>query len=490
MNTLEINRLFVSADDTLKEAMSRLNDSGSEILLLVDSENKLLRTITDGDIRRLLLRDFSLDDTLRELEKSEPIVVREEASKNEILALMNSYCIHQIPRVDSNGRVIELLLRRHLDSQILLSTPHMGENERTFVNEAFDSNWIAPLGPNVDAFEKEICEKVNVSYAAAVNSGTAAIHLALKVIDIQPNDIVFCSSFTFVASVNPILYEHAVPVFIDSERESWNMCPKALEKALSAYKALNRLPKAVIVVNLYGQCADYDLLKAICAHYGVPIIEDAAESLGSTYKGKSSGTFGDIGIFSFNGNKIITTSGGGMLVSANQEYVERARFLSTQAKENAPHYEHKTVGYNYRMSNILAGVGRGQLGVLDERVAQRRQIFEKYRAALSSLEAIEWQPEPTWGMSNRWLSAFAIGKSSSVNISEFAHRMNLALIETRPLWKPMHQQPLFEGTEMFSVEHKPVCEDLFERGVCLPSGSNMTEEQIDKVVGNVKACFS
>jgi pyridoxal phosphate-dependent aminotransferase EpsN len=374
------------------------------------------------------------------------------------------------------------------NKRIYLSPPHLGDEELKYVNDAFQSNWIAPLGPNVEAFESELANYVGSKGAVAVSSGTAAIHLALRVLDVKKDDVVFCSSLTFVASANPILYVGAIPVFIDSEPESWNMSPQALKKAMICAEKENNLPKAVIVVNIYGQSANYDELKAICNHYRVPIIEDAAESLGATYKGKKSGTLGDLGIFSFNGNKIITTSGGGMLVSDHKEYLERARFLATQARENVRHYEHKVVGYNYRLSNVLAGIGRGQLKVLDKRVEKRRKIFEIYKKALGSFEGITFMPEATFGMSNRWLTTILVDEiKCGVSRDTLINLLEQDNIEARPLWKPLHLQPLFANNRYFTHdEHVDFNKNLFHKGLCLPSGTSLTEDDLSRIVTIIK----
>lgn len=365
-----------------------------------------------------------------------------------------------------------------------LSSPHMSGNEMKYINEAFDLNWIAPLGNNVNGFEEELAEYSDVKSVAVLSSGTSAIHLALRLYDVGPEDTVFCSSLTFVASANPILYEHATPVLIDSEPETWNMSPEALERALVDAKSNNQLPKAVIVVHLYGQSAKMDELMAVCKKYDVPLIEDAAESLGSKYKGIASGSIGDYGIYSFNGNKIITTSGGGALISNDEEGIQKARFLSTQARDPALHYQHSEVGYNYRMSNIVAGIGRGQLEVLDDRVKARRANFERYEAALGDIEGIHFQPELKETYSNRWLTALTIDPEiTGVTRTEIIEKLEESNIEARPVWKPMHLQPLFEGVAYYPhEENRSVSDELFEKGLCLPSGSNMTEVQQDEVI--------
>ena len=366
-------------------------------------------------------------------------------------------------------------------SKILLSPPHMNGDEMEYIKEAFNSNWIAPLGSNVDAFEKEIAHYVGANDAIAVSSGTAAIHLALSLLDIKQGDIVFCSTFTFVASANPILYQGAEPVFIDSEPDTWNMSPSALDRAFKDAERTGVIPKAVIVVNLYGQPAKMDEIISICDQYNVPIIEDAAESLGSIYKGKASGTLGKFGVFSFNGNKIITTSSGGMLVSDDCEAIQKARFLAAQAKDSAPYYQHSQVGFNYRMSNILAALGRSQLKVLEQRVEARRNIFNAYNSFLEDLPGISFMPELEYTRSNRWLTALTISEENSdITVSTLLKVLEDENIEARHVWKPLHMQPLFKNCKYFShFDNEHVAEQLFKTGLCLPSGSSMTTaEQI------------
>ncbi len=367
-----------------------------------------------------------------------------------------------------------------MTQQILLSTPHMSERELEFVKEAFVTNWIAPVGPHVDAFEKEFCQLTGAHHAAAVSSGTAAIHLALRLLGVETGDEVFCSTLTFAATANPIIYQGAKPVFIDSDYTSWNMNPDLLREALAARARIGKLPKAVILVHLYGQSADIEPILAACNEYNVPLIEDAAEALGATYKNQTPGTFGHIGIYSFNGNKIITTSGGGMLVSENPELVAKARFLATQARDSAPHYQHSEIGFNYRLSNVLAGIGRGQLQVLSERVAARRRNFEVYQQALGHLPGIEFMPEADFGTCTRWLTCLTV--DPQIFGADREHiRLQLATkhIETRPVWKPLHLQPVFAEYESIGGA---VAEDLFARGLCLPSGSNLTDEELGRVI--------
>ncbi len=378
------------------------------------------------------------------------------------------------------------------NKRIYLASPHMGGLEEVFVKEAFDTNWIAPLGANVDSFEKELSEYVGSKTGAALASGTAAIHMALKAVGVKKGDKVFCSSLTFAASCNPIIYEGGIPVFIDSEPESHNMSPVALEKAFKAYEEKGEMPKAVIVVNLYGQSADMDKIMEICKKYNVPIIEDAAESLGATYKGKHSGTFGEYGIYSFNGNKIITTSGGGMLVSNNEEGIAKVRFWSTQARDKARHYEHTELGYNYRMSNIVAGIGRGQLRVLEDRVAKKKEIFETYKEAFKEIEDIEMMPVCEYGEPNYWLTTITLNENSKVKPLDIILALEKENIESRPIWKPMHIQPYYKEYDFYShndEDEVSVSEDIFNRGICLPSDTKMTKEEQERVIKIIKELF-
>ncbi|MDQ0255340.1 pyridoxal phosphate-dependent aminotransferase EpsN [Evansella vedderi] len=374
--------------------------------------------------------------------------------------------------------------------RIYLSPPHMSYYEQQLVSEAFSSNWIAPVGPHVEAFEKEVANFVNIGDAVALSSGTAAIHLALKLLDVGSGDYVFCSTLTFVASANPILYQGAEPIFIDSEPDSWNMSPNALEKAFKDCEKKGKIPKAVIIVNLYGQSADMSPLLSICERYGVPIIEDAAESLGAIYKGRASGTFGRFGIYSFNGNKIITTSGGGILVSQDLEGLEKARFWATQARDPAKHYQHSEVGYNYRLSNVLAAIGRGQLRVLNERIEARRIVFKRYFSALKNFKGIEFMPEAPYGRSTRWLTALTIDpEQSGVTPTQIIDALEGQNIEARPVWKPLHLQPLFKNCPYYPHNNNSVSDDLFRKGVCLPSGSNLSEEDQDRIIECLKHTF-
>ena len=375
-----------------------------------------------------------------------------------------------------------------MSRRIYLSSPHLGSNERRYVAEAFDTNWVAPLGPNVDAFEAEFCARVGCGHAAALASGTAALHLALILSDVQPGDEVWVSDLTFVASVAPIRYVGATPVLFDCERTSWNLDADLLAEELRRAAAAGRLPAAVVLVHLYGQSADIDPIAACCAEFDVPLIEDAAEALGATYKGRAPGTTGALGFFSFNGNKIITTSGGGMLVGDDPDVIAHARKLATQARDPAPHYEHSEIGFNYRLSNVCAGIGRGQLEVLDERVAARRANFDFYVDALGDLPGLSFQPEAPWGEHTRWLTVCQLDPSTSpVTPDEVRLALAEDEIEARPVWKPMHLQPLFADCRFVG---SGVSTELFERGLCLPSGSNLTEAERGRVVTAFRAAFS
>ncbi len=368
-------------------------------------------------------------------------------------------------------------------NRVYLSPPHVFGDERALVDEAFASNWISSLGPHIDAFEKEFAAVVAMPFTVALSSGTAALHLAMRLLDVRPGEEVVCSSLTFSASANPIVYERATPVFVDCDA-TWTMDPNLLEDALKVARAKGTRPKAVVSVDLYGQCADYEAIRSICDRFGVWLVEDAAEALGATYRGRPSGGFGRLGVFSFNGNKIITTSGGGMLVSDEKALIDRARFLSTQARDPAPHYQHSTIGFNYRLSNVLAAIGRGQLRTLDARVAARRRIFKRYVEELGTLPGIAFMPEAPYGTCTRWLTCLTIQPEQ---FGADREQVRLALeaenIESRPVWKPMHLQPVFAGCR---THGGAVSARLFEHGLCLPSGSNLTHEEQSRVIGIVR----
>lgn len=367
--------------------------------------------------------------------------------------------------------------------KIYLASPHMSDEgyEQKYIKEAFDTNWIAPLGANVNGFEKELAYTVEIGHAAALVSGTSAIHLALKAVGVGTGDIVFCPSLTFSATANPIIYQNAIPVFVDSDIETWNMSTKALEEAFEKYPNV----KAVLVAHLYGLSANLDPILEMCKKYKVPLIEDAAESLGTKYKGKYTGTYGDYGIFSFNGNKIITTSGGGMLVSDNGEKISKVRFWATQSRDQARHYQHSELGYNYRMSNIVAGIGRGQLKVLDKRVEKKKYIFEFYKRELGGLEGVEFMPINEWNEPNYWLSCMTV--TGKVRPLDIMVRLEEENIESRPIWKPMHMQPFFRKYDFIG---EGVSEKIFENGICLPSDTKMTDDDIKRICEIIKEKFN
>ena len=378
-------------------------------------------------------------------------------------------------------------------NKIWLSSPHIGTNELQYVNEAFATNWIAPLGPHVNAFEEGLQQQTNTKHAAALSSGTSALHLALILLGVKAGDTVFCQSITFSASANPIAYQGALPVFIDSENDTWNMDPVLLRTALQEAKQNGQLPKAIIPVHLYGMPAKMHDLISIANEYGVPVIEDAAEALGSSINNKPCGSFGEFGVLSFNGNKIITTSGGGALLSENAEMIEKARFLATQARDAAPHYQHSHIGYNYRMSNVLAGIGRGQVEVLNDRVTARRNNFERYKQYFSKKNNegcnIQFQEEPKGYYSNRWLTCIVVDPITNKGLTreEIRLAMEAENIESRPLWKPMHQQPVFASSKKYL---NGVSDKLFENGLCLPSGSNLTDDEFERIFNCLDSIFS
>jgi dTDP-4-amino-4,6-dideoxygalactose transaminase len=376
-----------------------------------------------------------------------------------------------------------------MKTKIWLTSPHMSGNEMKYINEAFKTNWIAPLGPNVTGFENELAKYLNIKHVAALVSGTAAIHLALIILGTKTGDEVISSTFTFSASINPIVYQGSIPILVDSEESTGNMSPELLEIAIKDRLAKGKKPKAIIIVHLYGMPARMKELMEIAEKYNIPVIEDAAEALGSKYNGKPVGTFGDMSILSFNGNKIITTSGGGALVSDNEEFIRKARFLSTQARDKAPHYQHSEIGYNYRLSNVLAGIGRGQLEVIGERIAKRRSNFEFYLKNLGHLKGVSFFQEEQPFFSNRWLTTIIVDPTKTKGIScEDIHRaLERNNIETRPLWKPMHLQPIFKDCPSYI---NGISEKLFNLGLCLPSGSNMSEQDLDRVLFQINQVFA
>lgn len=399
------------------------------------------------------------------------------ALKNLLKNKLNIQSVESLPEAQSIA-----------SERIWLSSPHMSGSEQKYIQEAFETNWIAPLGSNVDGFEQDVCNYTGSGHGAALSSGTAAIHLALKLCGVGIDDYVICQSFTFVATANAIMYEKAIPIFVDSEQDTWGMDPKLMEKAILHCISLEKKPKAIIPVHLYGMPVKMDEIMQIAQKYKIPVIEDAAEALGSTIQGRKCGTFGDFGVISFNGNKIITTSGGGMLLSNSKSKIEKARFLSTQARDEAPHYQHSELGFNYRMSNVLAGIGRGQMEVIEDRVNQRRCNYEFYKKTLSHIPGISFLEELDGYKSNRWLTIIVIDSklTNGITSEQIRLALNAENIESRPLWKPMHMQPLYEKHPYFG---NGVAMKLFNSGLCLPSGSNLTQEDLQKVVNIITSKF-
>jgi len=478
---------LVAETATVKQAMALINNADGQLVLVVNTEGQLSRTLTDGDIRRALLSGISLDDLIENLPHIHPVVVPSGSSGEEVLELAKKTQVKDIIEVDSDG-CPKALFGIMNESQILLSSPHMGNAELSYVRSAFSTNWIAPAGPNLDAFEERIAKRADKRFAVALSSGTAALHLSLVALKLPDRACVYVSDKTFVASAQPILYERLQPRLIDSEALTWNMSPDALERAILEDIKQKNPPGCVILVHLYGQPAEVKKIKTICEAYQIPLIEDAAESLGGIYHGSESGSHGDIGVYSFNGNKIITTSGGGALVTDNEEIAVRVRKLASQGRDRAFHYQHSEISFNYRMSNVLAGIGLGQLQVLDARVRARQSVFQRYVDALDHFPHFNFQSDCEGAQGNRWLTAMTLDASvSEISAYTLMKILRTKGIETRPSWKPMHLQPLFFDAPFFAHSDDDVVSSrLFLTGLCLPSGSNMSEDQQDKVISEIK----
>ncbi len=485
---IKMDNFVLSLSDTLRNAMLKLESLEEKLCVVCGAKGQVVRTVTDGDVRRFLLSEGSMDDKLSSLPEKKPILALHGTSDAELLDAMVNNDINAIVLVDKVGAPVRICSRVSLDKKILLSPPHLGDLEMKHVQDAFDSNWIAPAGPNLTTFENNLVKNTGHQHVVAVSSGTAALHLALRVLGISARDRVYVSDLTFIASVQPILYENAVPVFIDSEPSSWNMSPIALERKLMKDQASGDLPAAIIVVHLYGQVADMPAIMRLADKYEIPVIEDAAESLGATIDNKPCGSSGTLSVFSFNGNKMITTSGGGALASHSYKLIERARNLATQGRDLAEHYQHSSISYNYRLSNVLAGIGVGQLSVLADRVARRREIFELYRQGLTGNIGVSFQQNTPNSFGCRWLTVVEFNPDIiDLHPYQIMRRLSQLGIESRPGWKPMHMQPLCGKYEFepHSEEHV-VSSSLFLRSLCLPSGSAMLNTDVERVVNSIE----
>ncbi|MFT7493381.1 MAG: dTDP-4-amino-4,6-dideoxygalactose transaminase [Alteromonas macleodii] len=474
---------------TIRAMMAIIDQAPVKICVLVDAEGRLERTVVDGDIRRALLAEVSLDSPASELPAQDVVSRPAEIPHDELLiAFADNPSINAIVLTDESRRPIGLVPRGEVFSGILLSPPHIGDSEQSYVRKAFEENWIAPAGPNLNAFEAALRTASGRAHTLALNSGTAALHLALRVLRVSAGDLVYVSDLTFAATLQPILYENACPVLIDSEPKNWNMSPDALERRLERDAANGCLPKAVIVVHLYGQSADMDAILALTERYGVPVIEDAAESIGACYGNRPSGSHGLLSAYSFNGNKIITTSGGGALVSDREDLIEQARMLSTQGRDPAEHYQHSHVAYNYRMSNVLAGIGLGQLEKLKERVARRREIFDTYWLGLGDIPGISFQAEPDGSRGNRWLTVISLDPNQvSRHPYQLLRELRSNGIESRPAWKPMHMQPICASCPFEPhSDTEIVSSRLFLQSLCLPSGSMLDGDQQQRIITCVR----
>ncbi|MFK8036334.1 MAG: aminotransferase class I/II-fold pyridoxal phosphate-dependent enzyme [Hyphomicrobiales bacterium] len=485
---MDVKAHSLSGSDSLRAALAVLENAPVKLCIIVDEQGRLERTVTDGDIRRGLLSGIALDQELSSLTGCAPVTMCSQASRAELIERLENSSVDAIVLVDDEQKPTGIASRSDLFKPMFLSPPHMGDLEAAFVDLAFEENYIAPAGTNLSEFEASLQKYSGGCHAIAVSSGTAGLHLALRVLDVSDGDRVYVSDMTFAASVQPILYERAVPVLIDCDPADWNMSPDALERALDHDSKRGKLPKAIVVVHLYGQSADMDRIMMLADRYNVPIVEDAAESLGASWNGASSGSHGAIGVYSFNGNKIITTSGGGAMVSNHADLIDRARSLSTQARDPADHYQHREIAYNYRMSNVLAGIGRGQLAVLEDRVQSRRAVFDRYFDALSDIEGISFQAELPGSYGNRWLTVVNLD-ASVLDIHPYVLMRNMRRygIETRPAWKPMSLQPLLGKAELWTHSGKEsVAHGLFYSSLCLPSGSAMRTEEQDAVIQILK----
>jgi len=478
---------IIKASDGLALALSRLEKTEVKMLVVVDQGEKVIGCLTDGDIRRGLLNGFSLTSNVMDVAQKSPITVPFNAENEKILTVFSQNpAIDRVIELGEHDRPISLIERPSAELNLYLSPPHMGSEEVRYIERAFDENYLAPAGSNVIDFEAAMAALSSKNFALSTSSGTAAIHLALRCLGIEKGDRVYCSDTTFAGSIHPILYCGAEPVLIDSESSSWNMCPVALSEALEYDRKNRQLPKAIIVVHIYGQPAQMGILKSIADQHNIPIIEDCAESLGADYQNRPSGAIGLMSAFSFNGNKIITTSGGGSLTTDDEDLWKKGKKLAGQGRESFIHYEHCELGYNYRMSNVLAGIGLGQLKVLMNRVQKRREVFNLYREQLSNISGASFQNEAPNSQGNRWLSVLRTEPHSQTSPRKIFESLKLLGIESRPGWKPMHMQPLAQTWDFFSATKKSCFgRDLYFQTICLPSGSTLSKDQIDIVVNQI-----
>ncbi|MFN2099292.1 DegT/DnrJ/EryC1/StrS family aminotransferase [Altererythrobacter sp. MF3-039] len=479
---------LLSADATVRDAVAALEAASPKLIVIVAGDGRLIRTVTDGDIRRGLLAGIEFQDGVTELPGRDPVTVKESDPLEESQTTLLESKVDTLVAVNESGEPVALHTASDLGQGVLLSPPHMGPNERRYVDRAFDENWIAPAGPNLAEFEKKLSAVTCCDEVLAVSSGTAALHLALRVLGVSAGDRVYVSDLTFVASVQPILYQGATPVLIDSEPVGWNISPIAIRRKLTEDAKAGQLPKAIIVVHIYGQNADIEPILAAADEYGVPVVEDAAESLGASYHNRASGSHGRLSAYSFNGNKIITTSGGGALATDSPALIDRARKLSTQGRDDALHYQHSDVAYNYRMSNVLAGIGIGQLDSLQDRVAARRKVFERYRSGLEAQRGISFQADLPGASGNRWLTVIRLDpRHIHLHPYQLMARLKDAGIETRPGWKPMHLQPLCAGFEFVPHdEQRVISSTLFLQTLCLPSGSSLAQATQNRIITQIR----
>ena len=484
---LNISDQFVPWSASVEDCLPILERASIKVCLVVNSVGELERTITDGDIRRALLSGLGMKLPIALLPRKKPIHLLETSDSFAILGALEKNDVDFVVLCDVTKRPVNIVERKSFQSEILLSPPHIGEQELNFVKQAFEDNWIAPAGPHLQQFELKLAKYVGRAHALALSSGTAALHLALRVLDIGRGDRVYLSDLTFAASLQPILYEGATPILIDSEPIGWNMSPQALRIQLEKDHCSGTLPAVIFVAHIYGQTANMNEITKLAELYGIPIVEDAAESLGGEYGGRHSGSHGILSAYSFNGNKIITTSGGGALVSDNADLISKARKLSTQGRDDAPHYQHSSIAYNYRMSNVLAGIGVGQLNILSQRVSARRKIFDFYRSELCKIPGISFQENLENEHGNRWLTVVQFDSSLiSIHPYQIMKRLKQKGIETRPAWKPMHMQPLCDGFELATHSAEEIVSArLFLTSLCLPSGSSMDQLDQARVVKNL-----